>query len=245
MKKLLLAAVFTAAPAAAQTTVRAPVLGLNIFPGLGTVPMLMPTLPSKITALILGVSFSPPRLGPPLLLPKASAINPLPDSPLSVIRDASATETERAAALSQLFDNSVPSSHEASAVSAQSPAPTPESSSEFSQAPAWFDASQLKFDAIVKSETGGTAVLRYGWRSQYEMSVFAFPGSASISFKEYSANPMSHPKQSFDATLETAAARKAAAKILRDAQARNPVSGKDKAALDKILAFLDGDGEGR
>ena len=114
------------------------------------------------------------------------------------------------------------------------------SPAEFSGSPSWFDAAQLKFDAIVKSGTGGTAVLRYGWRNQYEMSVFVFPGSASVSFKEYSANPMGHPKQSFDALLETPAARKAAAKILRAVQERNPVAGKDKAALDEILASLDG-----
>jgi len=110
---------------------------------------------------------------------------------------------------------------------------------EFTQAPAWFDASQLKFDALVKSGTGGAAVLRYGWRSQYEMSVFAFPGGASISFKEYSSNPMGSPKRSFDAALETTPGRKAAAKLLRAAQARNPVTGNDKAALDEILAFLE------
>ena len=46
-------------------------------------------------------------------------------------------------------------------------------------------------------------------------------------------------RRSFEA-LETAPGRRAAAKLLRAAQARNPVSGKDKAALDEILAFLDG-----
>ncbi len=111
---------------------------------------------------------------------------------------------------------------------------------EFTQAPGWFDVSKLKFDAVIKSGAGGIAVLRYGWRSQYEMSVFAFPGGESISFKEYPASPMGNPKQSFEAALETAAARKEAAKILRAAQARNPVSGKDKATLDAILAFLEG-----
>ncbi|MBI5245874.1 MAG: hypothetical protein HY923_01735 [Elusimicrobia bacterium] len=272
MKNIILAVIFTAAPAAAQTTVRAPVTGMNAIPGLGasfdgarlgSAPMLMSASPAEITALVLGASFDPARLGAPPLLPNVAAFNPLAatpgipaalirpfaaapaaaaDSPLGVIRDASAGEPQKAAALGQLFENSAPTSHESLAVSARSAAVTPDSSNEFAQAPAWFDVSQLKFDALVKSGTGGTAVLRYGWRSRYEMSVFAFPGSASISFKEYSANPMGHPKQSFDATLETKAARKAAAKILRGAQARNPVSGKDKAALDEILAFLDGDG---
>jgi hypothetical protein len=270
MKKLLLAVIVSAVPAAAQTTVRVPVSGINATVGLGaafdgarlgSAPMLLPTSPAEVTALILGVSFDPARLGAPPLLPNVAAFNPLAptpgipaellrpisaipapvaDSPLRVIRDASANGAQKTAALDQLFENSAPSSPEALAVSAQPAALTPQSSNEFSQAPAWFDVSKLKFDALVKSGTGGTAVLRYGWRSQYEMSVFAFPGDASVSFKEYSTNPMGHPKQSFDATLETAPGRKAAAKILRAAQARNPVSGKDKAALDEILTFLDG-----
>lgn len=109
---------------------------------------------------------------------------------------------------------------------------------EFAQAPDWFDVSQLKFDALVKSGTGGTAVLRYGWRKQFEMSVFVFPGSASVSFKEYSANPMGKPKQSLEASLQKAPSRAMAAQILRAVQARNPVSGKDKATLDAILALL-------
>lgn len=117
---------------------------------------------------------------------------------------------------------------------------TAQGKNEFTQAPGWFDVSKLKFDAVIKSGTGGIAVMRYGWRSQYEMSVFAFPGGESISFKEYPASPMGNPKQSFEAALQTAAARKAAAKILRAAQGRNPVSGKDKATLDAILGFLEG-----
>lgn len=134
-----------------------------------------------------------------------------------------------------------PSSPEALAASARPAALSPESANEFSRIPAWLDASLLKFDALMKSSGGGgIAILRYGWRSQYEMSVFAFPGSPSISFREYSADPMGRPKRSFDATLETAPARRAAAAILRAAQERQPVSGKDKAALDDILAFLDG-----
>lgn len=92
------------------------------------------------------------------------------------------------AALDRFFENSAPSSPEALAVSAQSAALTPESSNEFSQAPAWFDVSKLKFDALVKSGTGGTAVMRYGRRNQFEMSVSAFPGDESVSFKEYSTN---------------------------------------------------------
>ncbi len=109
---------------------------------------------------------------------------------------------------------------------------------EFSGAPAWFDVSELTFDALVKSENGGTAVMRYGGRNQFEMSVFAFPGDASVSFKEYSANPMGKPKRSFDAPLQTTAARAAAAKILRAVQAKHPIAGKDKAVLDAMLALL-------
>ena len=333
MKNMILAVIFTAAPAAAQTTARVPVTGISPIAGLGA-------------------SFDGARLGPPPLLPNVAAFNPfsptpgippellrsfspapapIADSPLGVIRDISASEPQKAAALDRLFENSAPSSPEALVVSAR-PAPaagdigpfpateytnlkaaikergvkaafamqasrtreegrywftvnvlgtgddfkkienlfekgsdgwsyagiptdiqlrgTPVDPAaaamdagaphEFSLAPAWFDAAQLKFDAIAKSGTGGTAVLRYGWRNQYEMSVFAFPGNPSISFKEYSANPMGHPKQSLDATLETPAARKAAATIIRAAQMRNPVAGNDKVALDEILAFLEG-----
>ncbi|MBI2788855.1 MAG: hypothetical protein HYX59_09255 [Elusimicrobia bacterium] len=112
---------------------------------------------------------------------------------------------------------------------------------EFSRAPAWIDPARLKFAALVKAGAGGTAVMRYGWRSQYEMSVFAFPDSPSVSFKEYAAGPMDPAKRSMDASLRTAAARKAAAAILRAVHERGPVAGKDKDALDAILAFLDGD----
>ena len=258
MKYMILAVIFTAAPTAAQTTVRATVSGLNAIPAIGAsfdgarfsaVPMptmMRPTLSPGLQAPALTALALMPTPTPALVQPAlavdilAAAAKPAEDSALGVIRDATASEAQKTAALDRLFENSAPSSPEALAVSAQSAALTADSSNEFSRAPAWFDASQLKFDALVKSGTGATAVLRYGWRSQYEMSVFAFPGSASISFKEYSSNPMGHPKQSFDATLETMAARQAAAKILRAAQARNPVSGKDKVALDEMLIFLDG-----
>lgn len=113
-------------------------------------------------------------------------------------------------------------------------------SAEFTRTPDWFDDSRLKFDGLVKSGAGGIAILRYGWRDQYELGVFAFPGGPSISFKEHSANPMGAPKRSYSAKLETPAARKAAASLLRAAQRRQPVSGNDKAVLDDILAFLEG-----
>jgi hypothetical protein len=179
---------------------------------------------SAITGL--GASFDGARFGAtpvPAAVPPALAINipvaaakPIEGSPLSVLLDDSADMTQKTAALAAKSQN------------------------EFTQAPAWFDISKVKFDAVIKSGAGGIAVLRYGWRSQYEMSVFAFPGGESISFKEYPASPMGNPKQSFEAALETAAARKAAANILRAAQARSPVHGKDKATLDAILAFLEG-----
>lgn len=133
-----------------------------------------------------------------------------------------------------------PSSPEALAASARPAASAQENANEFSRVPAWLDASRLKFEALMKaSGGGGIAVLRYGWRGQYEMSVFAFAGSPSVSFREYSADPMGRPTRSLDATLETAPARRAAAAMLRAAQERHPVSGKDKAALDDVLAFLD------
>ena len=82
--------------------------------------------------------------------------------------------------------------------------------------------------------------MRYGWRSQYEMTVFAFPGNPSVAFTEYSSNPMGHPKQAFEASLNTAAARQEAAKILRAVQARHPLENRHQAILEKVLAFLDG-----
>lgn len=264
MKIIILAVIFAAVPAAAQTFARVPVSGLKALPGLGATPMVVPASPAEMTARILGASFDTARLGPPPLLPNAAAFNPLAptpaipaelirpfsaapapvaDSPLRVIGDASADATQKAAALDRLFENYAPAAPEALAVSVQPSAAAPESSNEFSQAPAWFDTAQVKFASLIKAGTGGaggTAVLRYGWRSQYDLVVFASPGNPSILFREYALNPMAPPKQSFDATLETAAARKAAAKILRAAQERNPVSGKDMAALDEILAFLEG-----
>lgn len=253
MKKLILALIVSAAPAAAQTTVRVPVSGISAIPGLGAAfdgarlgaaPLLMPTLSPGMQMPALSALALTTTLTPALVQPAAAAgilaaaAKPVVGSPLGVIRDASANEAEKTAALDRLFENSAPSSPEALSVSGLSAALTPESSNEFSQAPPWFDASQLKFDALVKSGTGGTAVMRYGWRNQLEMSVFVFPGSASVSFKEYSANPMGKPKQSLEASLQKAPSRAMAAQILRAVQARNPVSGKDKATLDAILALL-------
>lgn len=252
MKKLILALIVSAAPAAAQTTVRAPTSGASAIPGLGAsfdgarfgatpMPtMMMPALSPVIQAPALSALALAPTPAPAVNI-HAAAAKSVEGSPLSVLLDDSADMTKKTAALDSLFENSAPSSPEALAVSAlPAAALAPQGRNEFSQAPAWFDVSKAKFDAVIKSGAGGIAVLRYGWRSQYEMSVFAFPGGESISFKEYPASPMGNPMQSFEATLETAAARKAAAKLLHAAQARNPVSGKDKAALDAILAFLEG-----
>jgi len=338
MKNMILAVIFTAAPAAAQTTVRVPVSGVNGIPSLGVTPvptmMLPPALSPGLQAPALSALALTPTLVPASVQPAlavsihAASAKPVEGSPLGVIRDASSNEAQKTAALNQLFENSALTSHETPTVTAGNIGPFPateytnlktaikargvkaglamqasrtrregrywftvdilgteddfntiedlfkkdpegwsyagihtdiqlrgipvdpaappkaaalaaQGPNEFSQAPAWFDASKLKFDALIKSGTSGTAVLRYGWRDQYEMSVFAFPGNPSVSFKEYSSNPMGHPKQSFDATLETAAARKATAKILRAAQMRNPVTGNDKITLDAILAFLE------
>lgn len=172
----------------------------------------------------LGASFDGARVGAtPMLMPTLS-----PDM--------------RMPALDRLFDNSASASPEALAVPVMPAAPVhTDDAREFSQAPAWFDASQLKFGALIHGAAGGTAILRYGWRSQYEMAVFAYPASPSILFKEHALNPMAPAKQSFEAALATPAARKAAAKILRAVLAKDPVSGKDKAVLDEVLAFLDGE----
>ena len=120
-----------------------------------------------------------------------------------------------------------------SALSAKAPA-------EFSRAPSWIDTSELKFDILTKSGSNATAVLRYKkfLGAQFEMTVYAYPGAASISFKQYKSNPMSDPENFLNASLETAASRAEAAKILRDVQRRHPVEGKDKATLDAILMFL-------
>lgn len=111
---------------------------------------------------------------------------------------------------------------------------------EFSRAPSWFDVDRLTFDALIKAEGGGTVVMRYGWRSQHEMTVFAFPGGPSVAFKEYASNPMDRPKRAFEASLQTTAARREAANIIRAVQARRPVADQDQAVLTAVLAFLDG-----
>ncbi|MEQ1917797.1 MAG: hypothetical protein ABL955_01245 [Elusimicrobiota bacterium] len=336
MKKMILAVIFAAAPAAAQTTVRVPSSGVNVIPGLGATPvptlMMMPTPAPGLQAPALSAFALAPTLVPAPVQPAlavsihAAAAKPVEGSPIAVLLDDSADMTQKTAALERLFENSAPAVAAVPAltggpVGRVGPFPATEytnlktaikargvkagltmqasrtknegrywftvnimgtgsdfekianlfemdskgwsyagiptdiqlrgtpvnpavlaaqGQNEFTQAPDWFDVSKLKFDAVIKSGAGGIAVLRYGWRSQYEMSVFAFPGGESISFKEYPASPMGNPKQSFEATLGTAAARKAAAKILRASQARNPVSGKDKATLDAILAFLEG-----
>ena len=120
-----------------------------------------------------------------------------------------------------------------SALSAKAPA-------EFSRAPSWIDTSALKFDILTQSGSNATAVLRYKefFGPQFEMTVYAYPGAASISFKKYKSNPMSDPEESLNASLETAASRAEAAKILRDVQRRHPVEGKDKVTLDNILMLL-------
>ena len=272
MKKLLLAAIFTAAPAAAQTTARAPVSGVNMTPGLGATPMptVSPGLPAQAqSALALTPILAPVPVQPALAAGIHAAANEAQKTAINArgVKAALAMQASRTdregryrftvnmpgsghdfKKIEDLFEMDsegwsyagIPADIQLRGTPVDPAALAAQGPNEFSQAPAWFEVSQLKFDALIKSGTGGTAVLRYGWRSQYEMSVFAFPGSASISFKEHAANPLGSPKRSFEAALETATGRKAAAKLLRDAQERNPVSGKDKAALDEILAFLEG-----
>ena len=74
MKHMILAVIFTAAPAAAQTRVRVPVSGISAIA-------------------VLGATFDPARLAPPPLLPNVAAFNPLaptPGIPAELVRPFSA-----------------------------------------------------------------------------------------------------------------------------------------------------------
>lgn len=259
MRNMILGVLLAATPAAAQVAARVPVPGLNVLPRLGAafggVRLAVAPMPTALTMPALSPGMQAPALSAPALTPApaptpvqpAPAVDlldavakPVGYSPLGVIRDASANETQKAVALERLFENPAPASLEAPSVSGMPAASAaPAAPGEFSRVPAWFDVSKLKFTALLPLPGGGgTAVMRYGRRDQFEMTVFAFPGDASVSFKEYPANPMGKPKRSLEASLQQAPSRAMAAQILRAVQARNPVSGKDKAALDAILASL-------
>lgn len=190
MKKIILAAMCAAAPAAAQVRLQAPAPGLApiIVPGLsfdGASPLMTPALaPAPLVA-----TPAPGLIAPVLPAPSVHMGEP----------------------------------------------------GEASLVPSWIDARKLSFDALMPAGGGGgIAVLRYGWRGQYEMGVFAFPGNQSVSFREHSSNPMGSPVRAHEARLKSAAARREIAKILREANARNPVAEKDRAALAAILAILEG-----
>lgn len=127
------------------------------------------------------------------------------------------------------------------AASAQSAAASgPKSSKGASPVPEWFDSSGLSFTLMKKSADGLLmAVLRHG---RYELGLFLDKnGDNQAIFTKYALNPMGTPLKE-EVSLRTEASRRAVAKILRAAQAENPVQGKELAALKETLAYLDGDG---
>ena len=68
MKNMILAVIFAAAPAAAQTTVRVPNSGVNVIPGLGATPVptitMMPMLSPGLQAPALSALALTPTLAP-------------------------------------------------------------------------------------------------------------------------------------------------------------------------------------
>lgn len=232
MKNMILAVIFTAAPAAAQTTVRVPVsgpiaiLGLGAtFDGarLGAAPLLMPTLSPSMQMPALSALTLIPTLAPTPVL-SATAAGMLPTA---------ANEAQKTVALDRLFENSAPSGPEALAASG------PKSSKEASPLPEWFDSSGLSFTLMKKSADGLLmAVLRHG---RYELGLFLDKnGDNQAIFTKYALNPMGTPLKE-EVSLRTQSSRRAVAKILRAAQAENPVLGKELAALKETLAYLEGD----
>lgn len=105
--------------------------------------------------------------------------------------------------------------------------------------PAWIDAAKLKFEHLSSTGRGNVAVLRHGWRGQFELAVFDFADDLSVSFKEHSSNPMGNPARRKDAFLTARVDRLAIAKILRDADKRNPVKDSERPALTEILNSLE------
>lgn len=256
MKNMILAAIFTAAPAAAQTTVRVPISGPTGIPGLGAsfngtsagaAPLLMPTPAPGMQMPALSALTLIPTLAPTPVQPasavniRAAAARPIEGSPLGVLPDDSSDMTQKTAALDRLFENSAPSSPEALAASAQSAAASgPKNSKEASPVPEWFDSSGLSFTLMKKSADGLLmAVLRHG---RYELGLFLDKnGDNQAIFTKYALNPMGTPLKE-EASLRKEALRREGAKILRAAQAEIPVSGKELAALRETLAYLEGDG---
>lgn len=117
MRNMILAVIFTAAPAAAQTTVRVPVSGMNALPNLGATPMpttmMMPALSPVLQAPALPAHVLTPTLVSAPVQPAlaiilhAAAARPADNSTLGVILDAS-NEAQKTAALDRLFENSAP-----------------------------------------------------------------------------------------------------------------------------------------
>lgn len=112
--------------------------------------------------------------------------------------------------------------------------------------PAWFSASKLSFVMLRKDQTGGfTAILRGGFFSITELCVFVeASGNTTGVFTEYSSNPMAAPKHKTEVTLNTAAARREVAAILREAHRVNPAQGNMFTVLKNLLSFLEARGAG-
>ncbi|MBI4061482.1 MAG: hypothetical protein HY403_08640 [Elusimicrobia bacterium] len=102
--------------------------------------------------------------------------------------------------------------------------------------PTWFDASGLSFAFVTKSKDGYlAAVLR---RGRFELGVFLDKkGKGRAIFTKHALNPMGTPEKE-DVELLTKSSRRAVAELLRKTQAHAPVSGKERAALKKMLVKL-------
>lgn len=87
--------------------------------------------------------------------------------------------------------------------------------------PSWFDTAGLSFALVKKYKGGLMAVLR---RGRYELMVDLVKKRTGLAtFTKYALNPMGTPKKE-EVALLTAVSRKAVARILRKAQASEPVT---------------------
>lgn len=112
-----------------------------------------------------------------------------------------------------------------------------------SPVPAWFDASRLSVIHSKSSDGECLAVLRYGLIRTYTLVVSAnlnTPHRDSMLFVAHSLNPMGEPKHSKDVPLLSAHSRRTAVDVLRGAAGRDSLNAEQKAALDELIAVLEG-----
>ena len=232
MKNAMLVVLLASAPAAAHMKARVLAQGPGAAAWTSAFPMGVRIEPSlKPLAAAPSVLPSAPILGSPTPASPAAA-QPAADSPLDVIRDASADAAQKSAALDRLFENP------ALALPAAEASPVPSNSAAASPVPEWFKSSGLSFALMKKSADGYLmAVLRHG---RYELGVFLDKnGDAQAIFTKHALNPMGTPLKE-EVALRTDASRRAVAGMLRVAHDEHPVSGNELAALQETLARLDG-----